>query len=643
MSVAIYQKYLFCIIFFIITGNYLGCAIKQKFPSCEKNGKEYCKLNGAFRNRWYNFYELGLSYMEGQCYEEAINFFQRAIQIRKEDKRMARKYGIHLIDYFPNRESGIIQYFLGNYTLAEKHLEQSITQESSAKAYHFLDKVRARLMDKEKSIGAPKFFINRDFLLTNSDPVWITGTAHDPLYIKSLMVNGKKIFQESSQKIISFEEPFLLKEGTHTIELFAKNLSNKETKKELVVQVDRSGPFITIVQTDTVLKGALSDECNIMHLFADGIEVPLSKGNHVSFEIDKRTISDVICLFAEDILGNKTYTNVPLTRQAQNVHFSKNLIASAGFIYQKSTKKFPFYVVVDNWVDGQTIYTDGVSITGKIFTDANIKQVSLDNINFPHGNGKICIFQRTIPLRIGYNRIVISVKDVLKRKYKRTLHIIRQQSRVWQLDQRFCLRFNLFKSIKNSLFSDIFHKYFYKEMIRRKRFQIQGDKTFNRIVLQSVHSNIKEDRVQESALVKGVIHETREGIEVAARIFTRNSKILGFVDVDAFEEDQYSENVQLKANILARALAEKLHQRFPLIDGTIVKIKNGKIWMAPKKGCLKPDQILISRKVIHYKQRIWEDDEIIGYTRIYGKSDNALQIFCKPDVKFAVDDRIITQ
>ena len=65
-----------------------------------KNGVTYCKADGNFTHEWYDYYERGLSCMEGECYEYALADFDTAIGKRPDDKRMARTFGMHLKDYF---------------------------------------------------------------------------------------------------------------------------------------------------------------------------------------------------------------------------------------------------------------------------------------------------------------------------------------------------------------------------------------------------------------------------------------------------------------------------------------------------------------------------------------------------------------
>ena len=608
----------------------VGCAVKIHLPQCERDGKKYCTLNGAFRNRWHNYFEIGRSCMEGGCYDDALTFFQKAIDRREEDKRMARKYGLHRIDYFPHRESGIIYFLIGNDSLSEDQLKISISQEPSAKAYHYLDEVRKRQLEKKRIAEGPLLSFEETTLLTNADPIWISGTASDASYVKSITVENKDIYQEYSQERVPFQKPLHLEEGTHVIHICATNLTNQATKEKLTIQIDRSGPVISFFQKKEMILGELSDICNTMRLFANDTEIPIKKGNRVPFQMNTHGMSRFIELVAEDSLGNTTSAIIPLTKETKTVYFKKQLTAGIGNMMNGLTNDSPFSVVIDNWIDNQTIYDDKISITGTIFSEDQIAGVSIGNIAFPNSNGKTYIFNRTVPLHLGDNQILMSVKDVLGRKYRRTLHINRKQSKAWNVDQRIRIHHCVFDNSQQPDFMNIFNNSFWNEMIRRKRFQIKPTPSFG-----------IETNVMGNFFVEGVIDYTREGIEITSSIFKGDSTFIECIDV--YTEHQLSELTTTTANRLAMELVEKFHQHFPMMDGIITDIKDNQIWMVPQKGCLKPEKVAIGWPMVSYQQMIWKDDIINGCTRVYGKQNHAIQIFFQPNVRFRIGDRIITQ
>jgi len=104
-----------------------GCAGHHPLPYYVKDGKEYGKVTGNFTNNWWNFYERGISYADGELYVEALADLTRAVGMKDKDQRMARTYVMHFVDYFPHRELGVIYYQTGNLQAAKTELELSLS------------------------------------------------------------------------------------------------------------------------------------------------------------------------------------------------------------------------------------------------------------------------------------------------------------------------------------------------------------------------------------------------------------------------------------------------------------------------------------------------------------------------------------
>jgi tetratricopeptide (TPR) repeat protein len=160
-----------------------GCASnKQEYL---KEGKEYGSTSGTFRDRWWNYYERGLSFSEGQFHDEAARDFQTAIEKREKDQWRSRTYGMHFVDYFPHRELGIVYYNQKRYPEAVRELEESLRTAESSKAKFFLNRARAAILEQNgKDILPPALKINfpGDGFITNKFSVMLKGMAEDDNY-----------------------------------------------------------------------------------------------------------------------------------------------------------------------------------------------------------------------------------------------------------------------------------------------------------------------------------------------------------------------------------------------------------------------------------------------------------------------------
>lgn len=169
-----------------------GCAV-DSVPVHVKDGREYGRINEAFRNRWWNYYERGLSFAEGEFYKEAAADLNAAVRQRTKDQRLARTYGMHFIDYFPHRELGIIYYQTRDMETAKRELELSLDHFPSAKARFYLDRVRKAMIEEEgKAPTRPSLTLDfeTDEVWTRDDPVVISGIAQDENYISKIIIKG---------------------------------------------------------------------------------------------------------------------------------------------------------------------------------------------------------------------------------------------------------------------------------------------------------------------------------------------------------------------------------------------------------------------------------------------------------------------
>jgi tetratricopeptide (TPR) repeat protein len=254
------------------------CSGSPQRPVYIKDGKEYGKVQGSFRNKWWNYYERGLSFQEGKFYTDAFSDLREAIQQRNKDQRMARTYGMHFIDYFPHREMGIIHYETGNLEEAKEALELSLHHYPSAKARFYLDRVRKALIEREgRGVAPPRLYLDlkADETWTRDDPVILSGFAEDKHYVSAITIGGLALYMEGSQKRIPFMKPLKLSQGFHAVEVEAKNLIGKLAKRTVLIHVDREGPMITLEEIQfnedktgnrVTIKGSVYDESNVFGL-----------------------------------------------------------------------------------------------------------------------------------------------------------------------------------------------------------------------------------------------------------------------------------------------------------------------------------------------------------------------------------------
>ncbi|MBW2335032.1 MAG: tetratricopeptide repeat protein [Deltaproteobacteria bacterium] len=226
---------------FLFMLSFWSCAGKPASPLYVKDGKEYGKVRGTFRHRWWNYYERALSYAEGEFYKEAIEDLKESIRQRAEDQRMARTYGMHFIDYFPHRELGVTYYHLGRYEDAKEELETSLSTADTGKAKFYLNMTRKVLIETSKADTAPPTInvtsVSRGDI-TNSFKLKVQGEVEDDSYAHTIAINEVPVFIELSAKKLPFSKEIRLKKGLNEIKIKTSDLLGKVTEKSVKVFAD---------------------------------------------------------------------------------------------------------------------------------------------------------------------------------------------------------------------------------------------------------------------------------------------------------------------------------------------------------------------------------------------------------------------
>jgi hypothetical protein len=148
---------------------FAGCAT-QNDPRFEQDGVQYGTTKGTFRGRWWSYYERGSSFLAGKYLDEAMGDFRTALQGRASDTWRARTYGLHFVEYFPNREIGVTLFHQGNLDEAEQYLTLSLNAVDTERTRYYLDEIK-------------KARIANGSLKDNSEPELETNLGEDDIVI----------------------------------------------------------------------------------------------------------------------------------------------------------------------------------------------------------------------------------------------------------------------------------------------------------------------------------------------------------------------------------------------------------------------------------------------------------------------------
>jgi len=620
-----------------------SCAVQQVREPKTKDGKLYGVVQGAFRHRWWNFFERSLSFAEGGFIDDAIADLLAAIQQRDKDQRMARTYGFHFIDYFPHRELGIGYLLKGMLAKAEAELKLSLSQFPSAKAYYYLDRVREQLIKmRGGEVPAPKLTLEStdSVFWTRDDPVRINGSVADDAYVSAVSIMGVPIFMEGSRKQVNIDQNLNLSQGRHDIEVRAVNLMGKTTRQNVIIHVDRQGPMITIEDLKKAdgspmltVSGSVYDSVSTAALQINGEDVSLPNEPEALFSVQLPENTQTIELIARDKLGNQTIAQLQVERALTAgrpvmlaAAGSNNLDMLAASLFGKKDT-VPPDIHLKGWTDTQTVYLEKIYLEGEITDNNLIAGLEINQKPILRREGKSIFFNHLAELDAGKNKLQVKAVDNAGNVAEKNISITKETPKALQMAER--MRTTIMPFEQKGLLSDIslsFQDNLTNALFAQNRFQIierqkldyvlQEQKLSQTDLIEKQTAIRLGKLVASQSIITGSIIETQGGLEIVARMIdTETSEILASEDVFGEEKSLHA----LKS--LSAGMAIKFHQEFPLIDGLVIQKKGKYIFTDIGEPNTK-----LSRRLIVYREEsikhpttgkvLGTDNAIIGRVRV---------------------------
>ena len=600
-----------------------GCAVQQGGVYV-KDGQQYGVTSSRiWRGRWWNYYERGISYATGEFWTEALADLQQAIAQRDEDQRRARTYGLHFIDYFPHRELGIAYYHLSRYAEAVHELETSLHSVDTAKAKFYLNKARQRQLEHTTADTAPPRLVivsPQDGLYTKNFTITVQGHVEDDTYVSAIAINGRVQFIELAEPRVAFQQELRLQDGANTLDIVAVDLVGKPSRQRLTVFLDRQGPLVSLERMERLgtpphqrlrLAGWLSDNSRVVRFTLAGRPITLQPGQEWAWREEIPLAPDLAAVpfEAEDVVGNITrgsMTLEPAARQAQPIRQGHSVVPSltywaslapglvladldaAGtrpFQVVQSRDQPPPVITLTNLAAQQTTYYDIVYLEGQVTAVNPVTALTMNGTSLWRHQGSQLFFGYMAALQPGDNRFVLEAIDTVGNRAHQEIFVHRKVEEVKQLDAR--LRVTLLpleKKGEAATLADTAYDSLLTALLDQGRFQL--------VERDNLEAILREQKIGQAGLVEpdtavtlgkivgvegvllGTVLQTPKALEVFAR----------FVDVETgtilATEDVYGEDLDLRAvRTLMAGLALKLRQRFPLVQGLVLKVEGNKVFV----------------------------------------------------------------
>lgn len=421
-----------------------GCATIADSPPL----RQYEQEEGAFRGRWWSFYERGVWLSRNGYLEEAEADFRTALQGRSRDAWSARTYGLHFTEYFPNRELGVLLLAQGRLEEAAEYLDQSLARVDTARAHHYRDEVtRAKIAAGIIRDETPPTVGTEVPVVTAARSIPLAIDARDDVGVAEVRLAGRRLYQRGARPEASFLETVNLDEGEHRIAIEAVDLSNRVTTETVSVRVDTTAPTIAVFEpgpeavteaAQITLRVAAIDNFDIDTLTLDGQPFGTAASDR---RIDGATTlalqpgENRFVLRAVDAAGNENQSVVRVYRGNREAaatklwwsqhHAPERLrVASAGGQAAMAAVLASAYAAPDTPVridlrfpeiPDDTVYSrNEMPVVGRVTATAALQMVTVGGAAIPlpeEAAGAYIEFERRVALERGENQVAVEARD----------------------------------------------------------------------------------------------------------------------------------------------------------------------------------------------------------------------------------------
>jgi curli biogenesis system outer membrane secretion channel CsgG len=609
---ALYRLALLCI---AVLAACAGCATghvdRSKYV---RDGIRYGVTEGLFRERWWNYYERGCSFLDGGFYSEAERDLRVALTGRKRDQLWPRTYGLHFIpEYFPHRELGIALFQQGRIEEAISELQMSLGQRFSARAAYYLNQARTQQI---RSTGADKEPPSVTFLAPDSGQVIgtaraeVRGMARDDTFIAGIVVKNEKYDVKVSAPEVAFSCEVALEPGTNQIAVVATDVSGKSVEALLRIETDLDGP---VVSFDTPLvvpggiRGAVQDASGVKSVRIgerQGTLSPLQDNTWAfSAELSREDLKPPLRYEAVDSLGNITSGTLPVDLvQLGSLPYGRPVFAS-NYAVQPLSPSWNLMVLNGQIValaavqqpseqlsvklalrDGQVYFMDEIVVSVDVTSANSIQSVALNGEPLAVLSGRSSQrISRRVRLQEGLNEIVAVARDLKGNTIEDRRVLERKPSDIEMTKGKLAVAFlenvagdgdpllnqeadNMMDILATTktlsrrftvVDRSLIHEVLREQELAAAMSTLKSRMALGKIVPAEIMfaARVRKDRSSTEIVLQGV--STESGIRVMPR-----------VDV-AGPSDRIAE--------LTETLGIRVAQEFPRVRGTVVDVAEGKV------------------------------------------------------------------
>lgn len=587
------------------------------FAGCKIAGTNERAPASVHYHNWWNYYEAGKWKVDIGDFKGARTDFETCLGLRpgatyafpKEMWRV-RTYGLHMLDaYFPHRELGIALFQLGDVKNAERYLEKSLLQEPSGRAKFYLNLVRKKFTAGQP-LPPPQVILEKDaaFRWTHQRKRVLSGLAQSKAFVSEIKVNEQLEFIELAERSVHFEREIQLSPGTNIVRIDVKDLADHVVNHSIVWVADWQPPQIVVQRVDQSgklwkVQGVCYDDTGLACLNADGhAQTFLERERIVSFPLEfAMDPSRSVVVYAEDLAGNhvQAVLSAPVLT-AHRFSYAGEQFASAGLdgisdaSHQEAVPDIPEPGVstdtlcptlqLSNPGDVIGVFDSEYFIDGCVGDGGGLASVTINGeelLRKEDRGARLRYLSRSLPLELGTNTFTLMAVDLAGNRATHSWVAVRKLPEY--LDEEYRLKTGVtpLTSVEERHNPEAIQRQIEIEMIREPiRFHLleRGSEGWN-FILQEQRLSLSDLADPHAALRIGKMLPA-DVLFIGSAVREGRGVTIFVKGVDTEEgrslcaEDVYIEGDREHFTYGIHGLALKIKQRFPLVDGKVLQVKD---------------------------------------------------------------------
>lgn len=538
---------------------------------------------------WYAYYDRALQRMDAEDWTSAESDLRAALGWRARDTDRARTYGVHFIQYYANRELGIVLYRTQRLEEAEQHLEASYRDAPTDRAAYYLNVCRrARLLASGEDVAPPEIALEaQPPTMTRALEIFVRGTAVDDQYVSELRVGGRAVRIPVSVPQAPFAAAVPLRHGSMALAIDAVDLVGRHTRRVWPIIVDHQGPTLAVerlgltADDEYELEAVAYDAGQVHAVLIAGATLHEGEATAARVFIRAPRLPEQEFLEVElrDGLGNITRCDLDLRAPIRSGQAPPRSLWRWCARDDAAGAVSPGPRIELQRLPGRPVFVESMYLDGSVRDACGVAEVTFNGEVLDLPAGTDLFFSRRTPLALGVNTLVLDATNARGMTSRVVVEIVRESGAHALGAERAAVGALPFEGGEAA--ARVFRS-FESELARRNRFQLVSRDQLDLVLLEqrlaaskliAAGKRIVPRLIPAELLVAAEVEQRGDGLEAFLWVVDVATGLC-VVPINAFVPEE--------GDAAARRLAEKLallmEDEFPLVEGEVIAVDRQGLW-----------------------------------------------------------------